>query len=72
MAFAVKRAYGKGHDYLYAWCDQFGTACIGSRALALTFETREMAAKAAEKAQRVCVGYDGRPARGIVFSVASV
>lgn len=71
MAYVIKRNYGKGHDYLHAWCDQWGTACMGSIKLAMQFETKELAEAAALKAQTECRGVDG-PAVGIVFSPVKI
>lgn len=68
MAFAIKRTYGKNHDYLHAWCEQWGTSCMGSIKKALIFASKSDAEEAAVKAQRVCKGFDGLPAKGITFS----
>lgn len=68
MAYAIKRSYGKNHDYLHAWCDQWGTACMMSIKKAMTFPTKAEADEAAVKAQRVCKGADGQPAKGFTFS----
>jgi uncharacterized protein YfcZ (UPF0381/DUF406 family) len=71
MAYAIKRTYGskgQNHDYLHAWCDQWGTACMGSIKMAMVFASKEDADEAAAKAQRECKGADGRPAEGFTFT----
>ena len=36
--FVVVRSYGRyGRDFLHAWDDRWGTACILARHLAMTF-----------------------------------
>ncbi len=72
MTYAIKRTYGKNQDYLTAWCDTWGTACMGSVKLAMTFSTKEEADAAAEKAQAVCKGFDGNQAQGLTFSAVLV
>ena len=68
MAYVIKRTYGKfGSDYLHAWCDKWGTACMGSVKLAMQFDTLELAEAAAIKAQAVCRGFEGQ-AQGITFA----
>lgn len=71
MAYVIKRTYGskgQNHDYLHAWCDQWGTACMGSVKMAMVFASKEEADKAALKAQRECKGADGQPAQGFTFT----
>lgn len=71
MDYVIKRTYGskgQNHDYLHAWCAQWGTACMGSIKMAMVFDTKENADEAAEKAQRECKGYDGQPAECITFT----
>jgi len=73
MAFAVKRTYGKGgHDYLHAWCEEWGTACMGSLKHAMLFSSRSEADQAASRAQLVCKGGGGHPAQGINFTAVSI
>jgi hypothetical protein len=69
MAYVIKRSYGKSNfDYLHAWCEEFGTACMLSIKKALVFETKAEADAAADKAQRECKGADGLQAKGVTFS----
>jgi hypothetical protein len=71
MAYVIKRTYGskgQNQDYLHAWCDQWGTACMGSVKMAMVFASKEEADDAAVKAQRECKGADGRPAEGFTFT----
>lgn len=69
MAYVIKRSYGKSNfDYLHAWCEEFGTACMLSIKKALVFETKADADAAADKAQRECKGADDLPAKGFTFS----
>ncbi|EPP9374845.1 hypothetical protein PZF67_006583 [Pseudomonas aeruginosa] len=73
MAFAVKRTYGKGgHDYLHSWCEEWGTACIGSVKRAMLFSTQSEAEQAASRAQQTCMGFGGLPAQGVNFTAVSV
>lgn len=70
MAYIVKRKYGKhGSDFLHAWCDEWGTSCMGSVKLAMKFDTKEAAEAAAIKAKQVCRGAHG-PAQGVEFYAA--
>lgn len=71
MSYVIKRNYGRGSDYLHAWCDQWGTSCMGSIKLAMVFDTKEAADAAATKAQTVCRGIDG-PAVGITFTPQAI
>lgn len=71
MDYVIKRTYGmlgQNHDYLHAWCAQWGTACMGSIKMAMVFDTKETADEAAEKAQRECKGAHGLPAQGVTFT----
>lgn len=73
MAYAIKRTYGKfGSDYLHDWCAQWGTSCMGSIKLAMTFATKQEADAAAARAQAECKGFDGKPAVGITFSAVAI
>lgn len=73
MAYAVKRTYGKnGHDYLHAWCKDWGTSCMGSLSLAMIFKTKTEADLAASRAQRYCKGAGGHPPQGITFTAVPV
>lgn len=73
MEFAVKRTYGKGgHDYLHAWCEEWGTACIGSVKRAMLFSSTSEAEQAASRARGTCKGVGGLPAQGINFTAVSI
>ena len=76
MAYAIKRTYGtgknSGSDYLLAWCRKWGTACIGSAKLAMTFDSKAAADAAAARSQAECKGFGGAPAVGITFSVVEI
>lgn len=73
MAYAVQRSYNKhGRDYLHAWCDKWGTSCMISKKMAMTFDTEAEAAAAAQKAQAVCKGADGKPAVGHTFTPVAI
>lgn len=50
--YYVKRRIGKGNcDYLMDFDPQWGTSCCISKSRAMTFETKELAEKARDKAQ---------------------
>lgn len=72
MKYAVKRQYGKSHDYLHAWCDKWGTSCMLAPSKAMTFATLQEAEDAATLAQSVCKGADGKPAQGVVFTAVEL
>ncbi len=73
MAYAIQRTYGKnGKDYLHAWDEQYGTSCMGSIKLAMTFATKEEADAAAARAAVECKGADGKPASGMTFAAVEV
>lgn len=73
MTYAIQRTYGKtGKDYLHAWDEQYGTSCMGSIKLAMTFDTKVEAEAAAARAQAECKGADGEPATGITFAAVLV
>ena len=71
MAYVIQRNVGRTRDFLHAWCDQWGTSCMGSVKLAMTFGKKEDADAAAKRAQRECKGFDG-PAIGVSFSVVAI
>lgn len=72
MAYAVKRTNPSGSDFLHAWCDTWGTSCMGAQSLALQFKTEQEAHLAAAKARRVCRGFNGRPAQHVAFAVVQI
>lgn len=68
--FYIKRTYGPNHDWLHAWDEQWGTSCMGSKAKAMEFSTREEADAACERANTTCRGYQGAPMpEGMTFTV---
>lgn len=71
LVYVIQRRVGKTTDYLHEWCDQWGTACMGSVKLAMAFATFDEATAAAKRAQRECKGADGKPAAGVTFTVAN-
>lgn len=66
-SFVVQRIVGKHSDYLHQWCEEWGTSCIGSLKMAMTFATKAEAEAAAQRAQRECRGAGGMPAAGVMF-----
>jgi len=73
MTYAIQRTYGKsGKDYLHAWDEQYGTACIGAISQAMTFATKDEAEAAAARAQAECKGANGKPATGVAFAAVEV
>lgn len=68
--YAVKSTHGKHHiTYLQAWDAEYGTACIGSIKLAMTFATKEEADAAAVRAAAECKTLDGKVATFFNWSV---
>ena len=73
MTYAIQRTYGKtGRDYLHAWDEQYGTSCMGSINLAMTFSSKDEADAAAARAQAECKGAKGAPATGITFAAVAI
>lgn len=71
--FVVQRTFlGTGQGYLHAWDADWGTACMNAISKAMTFATREEAEAAAVRAGSECKGADGKPAKGMVWSVVEV
>lgn len=65
--YIVQRSYNRhGRDYLTAWCDKWGTACMGDPRQAMQFTHASDAETAAVRAQTTCRGVDGTAA-DIVF-----
>lgn len=57
--YYVKRTYGKNSDFLKAWDKDYGTVCIGSKKLAMSFETEQEAVSASIQASLKCRGFNG-------------
>lgn len=73
MAFVVKRTYGKyGSDYLHSWCEEWGTACIGSLKQAMRLSTQAEADAAVSRAQQTCKGSGGHAAQGVIFKALEI
>lgn len=67
--YAIQRTIGNSHDFLHAWDDEWGTACMRSITKAMTFATLAEAEAAADRAQRECLGVDRQPTKIAKFSV---